>query len=142
MSGLKCPTIDHGQWTIDYSPMILGFHHIQITAPTNSHARVRDFYGRVLQLVESPLPESFTGRDLIWFHCGPWLLHVGFEPNADRLNTNAHIAYQVIDCAYWRNRLTSEGILIKEIGRMTGYTDRFHIRDPFGNVVEFIQPEP
>jgi predicted enzyme related to lactoylglutathione lyase len=123
-------------------PMVLGFHHIQITAPKGTHGQVRDFYGRVMQLMESPLPVSMRDRDLIWFHCGPWLLHVGFEDSAERLKTSAHIAYQVTDCAYWRKRLAENGVLLREIGQMTGSVDRFHFRDPFGNVVEMIEREP
>jgi predicted enzyme related to lactoylglutathione lyase len=122
--------------------MILGFHHIQITAPKGAHAQVRDFYGRVLQLVESPLPVSMRGRDLIWFWCGPWLLHVGFEDGVERTKTSAHIAYQVTDCAYWRKCLTENGFTFREIGQMTGAVDRFQFRDPFGNNIEIIQPEP
>src|SRR3954468_2822502 len=122
--------------------MILGFHHIQITVPKGMHAQVRDFYGRVMQLVESPLPQSMRDKDLIWFWCGPWLLHVGFEDGIERNKTNAHIAYQVTDCAYWRKRLAENGVTLIEIGRMTGAVDRFHFKDPFGNRAEIIQPEP
>ena len=100
--------------------MVLGFHHIQITAPKGSHERVRDFYGQILQLTESPLPQSMRDKDLIWFWAGPWLLHVGFEDDVERLRTAAHIAYHVTDCAHWRKRLAEHGFTFRELGHMTG----------------------
>jgi catechol 2,3-dioxygenase-like lactoylglutathione lyase family enzyme len=117
--------------------MIIGYHHAQISVPPGNAERVRAFYGSFLGLQELDVPAALQGRGLIWFQIGDRALHVGVEEGVDRNATRAHLAYEVDDITELRNRMTAAGIEMFEQPKIEGY-DRFHIRDPFGNRVEFI----
>ena len=54
--------------------------------------------------------------------------------------TKAHLAYQVNDLDAWQNVLSSAGYTILVGEPIPGY-ERFETRDPFGNRLEFIQPQ-
>lgn len=118
--------------------MILGLHHAQITIPKGMEEEGKQFYCEILGLEEVEKPDSLKGRGGFWLRVGDREVHVGTEEGFDRLTTKAHLAYQVTDISYWRNRLEEEGISIMEGVPIPGY-DRFEFRDPFGNRVEMIQ---
>jgi catechol 2,3-dioxygenase-like lactoylglutathione lyase family enzyme len=117
--------------------MIVGYNHTQITVPSGHADQVRKFYGGTLGLTEIPVAPALLGRGLIWFKVGDRELHVGEEDGVNRLATRAHLAYEVDDIAKLRGILKSEGFELIEQPKIEGY-DRFHIRDPFGNRVEFM----
>jgi catechol 2,3-dioxygenase-like lactoylglutathione lyase family enzyme len=119
--------------------MIRGIHHVQITIPKGAEEAARTFYCGVLSLPEVEKPESLKGRGGLWLQVGNRAVHIGTEEGFDRLSTKAHIAYEVDDLAFWRDRLAQEGILAETGIPIPGY-DRFEFRDPFGNRVEMIQP--
>ncbi len=118
--------------------MILGYNHAQITVPQGSADRVRAFYGGLLGLPEMPVPPALQGFGLIWFKVGNRELHVGVEQGVNRNATRAHLAYEVDDLAGLRTQLVSAKHEIFEQPKIEKY-DRFHICDPFGNRVEFMQ---
>jgi catechol 2,3-dioxygenase-like lactoylglutathione lyase family enzyme len=117
--------------------MIVGYNHTQISVPPGNADKVREFYGRFLGLTELPVPTSLQGRGLIWFKVGDRQLHVGVEDGVNRIATTAHLAYDVDNIAELRQQLTAAGFELFEQPKIEGY-DRFHIRDPFGNRVEFM----
>lgn len=118
---------------------ILGVHHVQITVPPGNLGEVRRFYGEILGLEELEVPASLKKYELVWFRLGlDRELHVRAEQGADRLGTFAHVAYLVDDARSLRRRLSNASVIVVEQPVIEGY-DRFHIRDPFGNRVEFIQ---
>ena len=119
--------------------MILRVHHVQITVSAADEAAARAFYCDVLGLAEVEKPDSLRGRGGFWIELGGPQLHVGVEEGVDRTRTKAHVAYQVADLAYWRERLSAAGCPPLESVPIPGY-DRFECRDPFGNRLEFIQP--
>ena len=63
---------------------------------------------------------------------------MGTEDGVERKATKAHLAYQVTHLAQWRQKLQENGIQILDGVPIPGF-DRFEIRDPFGNRLEFIQ---
>jgi catechol 2,3-dioxygenase-like lactoylglutathione lyase family enzyme len=119
--------------------MIVRLHHAQITIPRGSEAQGRDFYCRVLGLREVEKPAVLEGRGGFWLQVGAVQVHVGTEDGVKRTATKTHLAYEVTDLEYWRMRLQEQGIAILVAVPIPGY-ERFEIRDPFGNRVEFIQP--
>ncbi len=121
--------------------MILRIHHAQITIPSAAQAAARDFYCRVLGLLEIAKPESLQDRGGFWLRVADQDLHVGTEDGMDRTATKAHLAYQVDDLASWRARLEAHGCAILDGIPIPGYA-RFETRDPFGNRLEFIQALP
>ena len=119
--------------------MIVRLHHVQITIPRGSEAQGHDFYCRVLGLREVEKRAVLVGRGGFWLQVGAVQVHVGTEDGVKRTATQTHLAYEVTDLEYWRMRLQEQGIAILDAVPIPGY-ERFEIRDPFGNRVEFIQP--
>jgi catechol 2,3-dioxygenase-like lactoylglutathione lyase family enzyme len=118
--------------------VILGLHHAQITIPEGSEDAARDFYCRLLGLEETEKPESLAGRGGLWLQAGDRQVHLGVENGVDRNATKAHLAYEVGDLSLARRTLAAEGHEAFDPPRIPGY-ERFEIRDPFGNRIEFIQ---
>ncbi len=119
---------------------IRGVNHVQITVPTGAEAEARAFYCDVLGLEEIPKPEPLHGRGGLWLQTPAGLpVHIGTEPDFDRMQTKAHVAYEVDDIAQWRERIAAAGCPIDASVPIPGY-ERFEFRDPFGNRVEMIQP--
>ena len=117
---------------------ILGLHHAQITIPRGAEAQGRQFYCDLLGLPEVEKPASLQGRGGFWLQVGPQQVHVGVEDGVERTATKAHLAYQVDNIEMWKKRLQENGIEIGDSIPFAGF-ERFEIRDPFGNRVEFIQ---
>lgn len=120
---------------------VLGVDHVQITIPSGRAAEARTFYVDLLGLHEIPKPESLTGRGGFWLDAGNLPVHVGIEPEWERSQTKAHIAWRVDDIGHWRERLAAAGCQIEDSVAIPGY-DRFETRDPFGNRIEFIASRP
>ncbi|MGE7596526.1 VOC family protein [Peribacillus frigoritolerans] len=118
--------------------MIKGLHHVQITIPKETEEKAKNFYCDILGLQEIEKPDSLKGRGGFWLKVGDKDVHIGTEDDFDRLKTKAHIAYEVEDISYWKNRLTKENIQILDGVPIPNF-ERFEFRDPFGNRVEMIQ---
>jgi len=118
--------------------VILGLHHAQITVPASMEEAAIDFYTHVLGLNQIEKPDSLKDRGGTWFELGGLQLHLAIEDGVNRRATKAHLAYQVDDLKYWRNRLIDNEVSPVESIPIPGY-DRFEARDPFGNRIEFIQ---
>ena len=119
---------------------IIGLHHAQITIPRDTETQARHFYCEVLGLPEIAKPESLQGRGGFWLQVGDRQAHVGVEDGVDRQATKAHLAYQVTNVVEWQERLQAHGMKILDSVPIPGYR-RFETRDPFGNRIEFIEPE-
>ncbi len=117
---------------------ILGLHHAQITIPRQAEAQARQFYCDLLGLPEIEKPASLQGRGGFWLQVGSQQVHVGVEDGVERAATKAHLAYQVDNIEVWQKRLQENGVEIGDSIPFAGF-QRFEIRDPFGNRVEFIQ---
>lgn len=63
----------------------------------------------------------------------------GTEDGVGRLQTKAHLAYEVENLNEVEKLLINKGIEILESVAIPGY-ERFEFRDPFGNRVECIKP--
>ncbi|UOE96385.1 VOC family protein [Alkalihalobacillus sp. LMS39] len=118
--------------------MIIGLHHAQITIPKGKEEEGKQFYCNVLGLREIEKPASLQGRGGFWLQVGGKEVHVGTEAGFDRLSTKAHLAYEVENLAFWKEKLKSHSIEILDSVPIPHY-ERFEFRDPFGNRVEMIK---
>ena len=118
--------------------MIINLHHVQITIPKNEEEKAREFYCDLLGLPEIEKPDSLKHRGGFWLQVGNQEVHVGTEDGVERDKTKAHIAYQIDDINYWKERLTENNIEIIESIPIPNF-HRFEFRDPFGNRIEMIQ---
>ncbi|RXJ72733.1 glyoxalase [Veronia nyctiphanis] len=121
--------------------MIVGINHVQVTIPVGKEQDAREFYCKVLGLKELEKPDALKVNGGLWLLLGDLQIHLGTENNPHRDQSKAHIAYEVTDIVYWREKLTSQGISIKENTAIEGWA-RFDIRDPFGNRIELMQRLP
>jgi catechol 2,3-dioxygenase-like lactoylglutathione lyase family enzyme len=117
---------------------IIRLHHVQITLPRGMEEQGREFYCGLLGLAEIEKPAALQERGGFWLQVGDRQVHVGTEDGVQREATKAHIAYEVDDIQAWRIRLEEYGIAILEAVPLPRL-ERFEIRDPFGNRVEFTQ---
>lgn len=115
----------------------LGLDHVQLAVPRGGEEEARGFYGELLGMKEIPKPAALLKRGGVWFQCGAHQLHIGIQDDFTAA-AKAHPAFAVQGIAAMRSRLESHGIDIIEDVPLEGVA-RFHIRDPFGNRVEFVE---
>lgn len=121
----------------DAAAMVLGFDHVQVTAPRAEEQRAKDFYGGLLDLPEIAKPAALAGRGGAWYQCGALQLHLGLEDDF-RPQRKGHPAFLVRDLEAMRGRLEAAGMPVIVDAQIPGYR-RFESRDPFGNRLEFLQ---
>jgi catechol 2,3-dioxygenase-like lactoylglutathione lyase family enzyme len=118
-----------------------GAHHISLAVAEIEPARA--FYGGLLGLPEIERPDfGFPGA---WYQAGPVQLHLIETPSgvdagspAAKLTPLAnHIAFEIEDYAGVKARLEEAGHEVFGLGEQVG---QLFVRDPHGNMVEFIQP--
>lgn len=120
-------------------PMVIaGIAHVQVAIPPGGEDAARAFYRDLLGLEEIEKPASLGGRGGAWFACGPQQLHCGVE--AEIAITRRHAALLTDDLEALRRILGEAGIPIEEQPVVPGWR-RFHAIDPFGNRLEFQQPD-
>ena len=121
----------------DLTPAVIGIDHVQVTIPIGRENEARAFYIGLLGLKEISKPESLTDRGGFWLLAGAIALHIGVEPDWDRTQTKAHVAFSVADVETWRARFATAGCQVIESVPIAG-RDRFESNDPFGNRLELI----
>ena len=108
--------------------------HILVSIPEGTTAEARTFYSQVLGLTE--LTGEHPGGAL-WFAIADIQLHVREEPG-ESFTCRRHPAFEVADLEAARLELEQKGISIAYSSEIDG-RQRFFIRDPFGNRIEFLQ---
>jgi catechol 2,3-dioxygenase-like lactoylglutathione lyase family enzyme len=118
------------------------FQHVTITFPLGQEARVRSFYVGALGLREKPIPRVVKPLGWIWFDTGaPGLeLHCVPDDEPVQANTRHHFCLEVDDLDRQRKALIDAGAPIVE-ARALPLRPRFFARDPFNNLIEFVQIE-
>ena len=117
---------------------LLGFHHVQLAMPPGEEDAAIEFYGGVLGLDEVPKPPELSDRDGVWFRSGDLEVHLGVEEGFQPA-MKAHPAFLVEDLERMRVRVEMSGYKVIESERFSGFR-RVHVRDPFGNRLELIEP--
>jgi len=118
--------------------MITALHPAQITVPPGAEAAAREFFCEQLGLREVPKPAALLARGGFWIQLGAVQIHVGTEDGVDRRKTKAHLGFEVDDLAAVRSLVQRLGLEISEGEPIPGL-ERFELRDPFGNRMEFLQ---
>jgi catechol 2,3-dioxygenase-like lactoylglutathione lyase family enzyme len=116
---------------------VLGFDHVQVSAPRGCEEAARAFYGGLLGMEELPKPEAIRARGGVWFRVGEQELHVGVEePFAPA--RKAHPGLVVSDLGPIRTRLVAGGHEPEDNDSIVGVR-RLFVHDPFGNRLELRQ---
>jgi len=113
-----------------------GASHIDhVTIITHDLARARDFFSRVLQLVEVPRPESFDFPGA-WFQIGPNVLHLLEKPQRDTTSAR-HFCIWVTDIRGAAEHAKTMGCDVAwQLKHKIPGIDRFFLNDPDGNRIE------
>ncbi len=112
--------------------------HVSTPYPSGLDDEVRTFYGGLLGLEEKPLPESFSGRPIVWYEAGAgeYELHFLPEESPAESGTARHFCLEVDDLDECRRRLEGAGYETGDPTPIAG-RPRFTCRDPFGHLLEF-----
>jgi catechol 2,3-dioxygenase-like lactoylglutathione lyase family enzyme len=121
--------------------MLLAINHIQITVPVGEEPEAKKFYCNLLGLMEIEKPDILKPNGGFWMKLENFQIHVGTESNVDRNKTKSHVAYEVSNIEEWKNKFKKENIVVIESQPIPG-CERFEIRDPFGNRIEFMAIKP
>jgi len=118
------------------------FQHVTITFPLGQEAPLRSFYVGALGLREKPIPKVVKPLGWIWFDTGvPGVeLHCVPDENIVPADTRHHFCLEVDDLERQRKALIDSGTKIIE-ARALPLRPRFFARDPFNNLIEFVQIE-
>jgi catechol 2,3-dioxygenase-like lactoylglutathione lyase family enzyme len=123
--------------------VIVGLDHVTIQIDEGGEAlsNALHFYVALLGLEPLDRPANTdNGRPGAWLQCGPaQQLHIitGAGATAENRASRRHPAFLVADLEGLRERLAGAGVEIIEGNRFPGQ-ERFFVRDPFGNRLEFV----
>lgn len=123
--------------------LIVGLDHVNLLIDAGDDAllKARAFYGELLGLepIERPA-NTDSGRPGAWYRCGPQQLHLTTEKDASSVNkaSRRHPAFRVANLEAIRVRLETAGVEIIAGNRFPGQ-ERFFVRDPWGNRLEFVE---
>ncbi len=107
--------------------------HLLITIPEGATAAARAFYSNVLGLTE--IAGGYP-HGAIWFALADIQLHLREECSGDF--SARHPAFEVANLDEAREELAQKGVPVSYSSDIDG-RQRFFIRDPFGNRIEFLQ---
>jgi catechol 2,3-dioxygenase-like lactoylglutathione lyase family enzyme len=119
---------------------VSALHHVQLAMPAGGEAAARAFYGGLLGMSERAKPANLAPRGGCWFTSGTAEIHLGVE-TPFRPARKAHPALLVTDLKALRATLTEAGHGCTCDEPLPGF-DRIYVDDPFGNRIEFLQPDP
>lgn len=114
-----------------------GLHHVQLAMPPGGEPEAQRFYGEVLMFDRVAKPEHLAARGGCWFRSGPLELHMGVEEGF-RASAKAHPAVRVLGLAALRANVEAAGVTVETDTDLDGH-ERWYVRDPFGNRLEFIE---
>ncbi len=137
--GLSLRSAPFGRLRATMAYELTAIHHIQLAMPAGEEEAGRMFYGELLGLPEVPKPSELAPRGGLWFRSGSLELHLGVEREGFSPARKAHPAFLVNGLDELRERLDAAGYRLDEDVQLEGYR-RFHVRDPFGNRLELVEP--
>lgn len=128
--------------------MITGLHHINLRAPAELLATLRDFYRDVLGLTVGPRPDF--GSAGYWLYAGGHpVVHLSTQAphetprgpvNPAAPGTFDHTAFAGTDAQAMAAHLAAQGVTFRESRSAVTGQHQFFLQDPAGNGVEINFP--
>lgn len=120
--------------------MIGTLDHVQVAMPAGREAEARAFYAGLLGLEEIEKPSALAGRGGAWFALPDGRqLHLGVE-DPFRPSRKAHPAFVAHALDEVAGRISGSGLPVRWDDGLAPRR-RFYGEDPFGNRLEFLEPE-
>ena len=117
----------------------VALHHTQLAMPQGEEDAARAFYSAGLGMTELQKPPVLASRGGCWFRGGGLELHLGVEdPFAPA--KKAHPGLLIDNLSGLAAALEEAGRTVTWDDNFPGYS-RFYTDDPFGNRLEFLEPE-
>lgn len=113
--------------------------HVQLAIPIGGEDNARRFYSKVLGFEEVEKPALLRKNGGVWFQAGSVSIHVGVE-NPFAPAKKAHPAIRVKNIEGMKNHLYEKHMDYVVDERLPG-ANRFYVKDPFGNRLEFLEWE-
>lgn len=107
--------------------------HFLISIPEGKTEEARIFYSQVIGLEEIP---GNHPKGAIWFNMGDIQLHIREESNQNI--SDRHPAFEIEDLEGAKSHLETFGVELSYSSDIDG-RQRFFIRDPFNNRIEFLE---
>ena len=120
------------------SAKLVGLHHVQLAMPPGEEEAAVRFYGAILGLTQVAKPPELAPRGGVWFRDGDLEVHLGVEEPFTPAS-KAHPAFVVRNLETLREKIELAGYRVLDDVALEGYI-RCHVRDPFGNRLELIEP--
>ena len=115
-------------------------HHVQLAIPPAGENDCRRFWGGIMGLTEVDKPPALAVRGGCWFRGGGLEVHLGVESDFAAAR-KAHPGILVAGLDALAARFVDAGVEVRWDANFPGYR-RFYADDPFGNRLEFLEPEP
>jgi len=96
------------------------------------------FYGAILGLTQVDKPPELAPRGGVWFRTEGLEVHLGIEEPFTPAR-KAHPAFLVQDLETLRERIELAGYRVTDDVPLEWF-HRCHVRDPFGNRLELVEP--
>ena len=112
---------------------------MQLAMPGGEEQTARDFFVGVLGMVEMTKPPALAARGGAWFRAGDVELHLGVEDDFHPAR-KGHPGIVVTDLDAVVGQLAGAGQDVRWDSDFPGFR-RVYAHDPFGNRLEFLQPE-
>jgi catechol 2,3-dioxygenase-like lactoylglutathione lyase family enzyme len=117
---------------------VLGIDHVQLAAPRGCESEARDFYGRILGLVELEKPEQLRVRGGVWFALGTQQLHIGVDADfAPARKAHPALRVEARELGALAGRIEAAGYRVAWDGVLPDRR-RFYTHDPWGNRLELL----
>jgi extradiol dioxygenase family protein len=107
--------------------------HFLISIPEGKTSEARTFYSEIIGLDEIP---GNHPKGAIWFNMGDIQLHIREEKGQQI--SDRHPAFEIEDLGEAKAYLESKGVTLSYSSDIDG-RQRFFIRDPFDNRIEFLE---
>lgn len=118
---------------------LLPIHHVQLAIPRGGEDACRQFWSGLLGMRELAKPAALAARGGCWFRGGDLEVHLGVEePFAPA--RKAHPGLLVDGLRQLARQLEEAEYPVVWDDDFPGH-DRFYSADPFGNRLEFLQPQ-
>ena len=118
---------------------LLTIDHVQLAMPAGAEDLARHFYRDVLGLGEIAKPAALAARGGVWFGNSSVQPHLGVDTDF-RPARKAHPALRVDDLKELATACRAAGYE-PEFDSVMPDVARFYVADPFGNRLEFLQPD-